>query len=96
MKLKNIKETIKDFTVKIFKSEEIEGEINQKKDLQNALNNYFGREFFVQMLTKNVTNIILLKEKSFQLLGILIYNSLLYILNIHLFFLLFFYFHILF
>ena len=78
----NIKETIKDFTVKIFKSEEIEGEINQKKDLQNALNNYFGRDFFVNMLTKNVTNIILLKEKSFQLLGTLIYNSLLYILNI--------------
>jgi hypothetical protein len=78
----NIKETIKDFSVKIFKSEEIEGEINQKKDLQNALNNYFGRDFFVSMLTKNVTNIILLKEKSFQLLGTLIYNSLLYILNI--------------
>mgnify|MGYP002624147128 CR=1 FL=1 len=78
----NIKETIKDFTVKIFKSEEIDGDVNQKKDLQNALNNYFGRDFFVNMLTKNVTNIILLKEKSFQLLGTLVYNSLLYILNI--------------
>ena len=78
----SIKETIKDFTIKIFKSEEIDEEPNQKKELLNALNNYFGRDFFVNMLTKNVTNVILLKEKSFQLLGVLIYNSLLYILNI--------------
>jgi hypothetical protein len=78
----NIKETIKDFTIKIFKSEEIEEDANLKKDLQNALNNSFGRDFFVNMLSKNVTNIILLKEKSFQLLGTLIYNSLLFILNI--------------
>ena len=78
----NIKETIKDFTVKIFKSEEIEEETKIKKDLQNSLNNPYGREFFVSLLSKNVTNIILLKEKSFQLLGTLIYNSLLFILNI--------------
>ena len=78
----NIKEIIKDFTVKIFKSEEIEEDANLKKELQNTLNNSFGREFFVNMLSKNVTNIILLKEKSFNLLGQLIYNSLLYILNI--------------
>ena len=78
----NIKEIIKDFTVKIFKSEEIEEDANMKKELQNALNNAFGREFFVTMLSKNVTNIVLLKEKSFQLLGTLIYNSLLFILNI--------------
>ena len=78
----NIKETIKDFTIKIFKSEEIEDEPNLKKDLQNTLNTHFGREFFCNMLSKNVTNIILLKEKSFSLLGFLIYNSLLFILNI--------------
>jgi len=78
----NIKETIKDFTIKIFKSEEIEDEPNLKKDLQNTLNSQFGREFFCNMLSKNVTNIILLKEKSFSLLGFLIYNSLLFILNI--------------
>ena len=78
----SIKETIRDFTIKIFKSEEIEEDANLKKDLQNALNNAFGRDFFVNMLSKNVTNIILLKEKSFQLLGTLIYNSLLFILNI--------------
>ena len=78
----NIKEIIKDFTVKLFKSEEIEEDVNLKKELQNALNNAFGREFFVNILSKNVTNIILLKEKSFNLLGQLVYNSLLYLLNI--------------
>ena len=78
----SIKETIKDFTIKIFKSEEIEGDITQKKDLQNALNSNFGRECFVNLLTKNANNIILLKDKSFHLLGILIYNSLLFVLNI--------------
>jgi hypothetical protein len=78
----SIKEIIKDFTIKIFKSEEIEGDINQKKDLQNALNSNFGRECFINLLTKNANNIILLKDKSFHLLGILIYNSLLFVLNI--------------
>ena len=78
----NIKETIKDFTIQIFKSEEIKEEANLKKELQYALNSQFGREFFVNMLSKNVTNIILLKENSFNLLGTLIYNSLLNILNI--------------
>ena len=77
-----IKETIKDFTMKIFKSEEIEEDQNKKKEMQNILNSPFGRNFFVSILSKNVTNIILLKEKSFNLLGALIYNSLLFILNI--------------
>ena len=78
----NIKETIKDFTMKIFKSEIIEEDQNKKKELQNAINQPFGREFFVSILSKNATNIILLKEKSFNLLYALIYNSLLFILNI--------------
>ena len=78
----NIKELIKDFSVKIFKSEEIEEDANIKKELQNALNNEFGRDFFVNLLSKNVTNIILLKEKSFNLLGDLIYNALLCTLKI--------------
>ena len=78
----SIKETIKDFTMKIFKSEVIEEDQNKKKELQNAINQPFGREFFVSILSKNVTNIILLKEMSFNLLYALIYNTLLYILNI--------------
>lgn len=77
-----IKETIKDFTMKIFKSEIIEEDQNKKKELQNVINQPFGREFFVSILSKNVTNIILLKEMSFNLLYALIYNSLLFILNV--------------
>ena len=77
-----MKEKIKDFTIKIFKSEEIETTGNDKKELQNDLNTKFGREFFVNLLSKNTVNIILLQDKSFQLLGTLIYNTLLYILQV--------------
>ena len=77
-----IKEKIKDFTVKIFKSEEIEDDAHLKKDLQNEINTNIGREFFVNLLSKNTSNVILLKDKSFNLLGQLIYNTLLYILQI--------------
>ena len=77
-----IKETIKDFTMNIFTSKDMKDDPNLKKDLQNTLNTPFGREFFVSILSKNVTNIILLKANSFQLLGSLIYNSLLFVLNI--------------
>ena len=76
-----IKEKIKDFTVKIFKSEEIEEDTHLKKDLQNDINTNFGREFFVNLLSKNTSNVILLKANSFQLLGTIIYNTLLYILK---------------
>jgi len=77
-----IKETIKDFTMKIFKSEDLGKEQKLKMEFQNVINNPFGRQFFVSILSKNLTNIILLKEKSFNLLGTLIYNSLLFVLNI--------------
>jgi hypothetical protein len=77
-----IKETIKDFTMKIFKSEDIGKNQKLKMSFQNVINTPFGRQFFVSILSKNLTNIILLKEKSFNLLGALIYNSLLFVLNI--------------
>ena len=77
-----IKEKIKDFTVKIFKTEEIEEDDHFKKDLQNDINTIFGRDFFVNLLAKNTSNVILLKDKSFNLLGTLIYNTLLYILQV--------------
>ena len=78
-----IKEKIKDFTVKIFKSEDIEtDDAHLKKDLQTDLNTNVGREFFTNLLSKNTSNIILLKDKPFNLLGTLIYNTLLNILQI--------------
>ena len=76
-----IKEKIKDFTVKIFKSEEIEEDSHLKKELQNDINTNVGREFFVNLLAKNTINVILLKDNSFHLLGTLIYNTLLDILK---------------
>ena len=79
----SIKESIKDFTMNIFTSKDIKDDQNFKKELQNTLNTPFGREFFVNILSKNFTNIILLKSNLFQLLGTLIYNCLLYILNIN-------------
>ena len=77
-----IKERIKDFTVKIFKSEEIEEDAHLKKDLLNDLSTNIGREFFVNLLSKNTSNVILLKDNSFNLLGTLIYNTLLSMLKL--------------
>ena len=77
-----MKEKIKDFTIKIFKSEDIETDSNMKKGLQNDLNSNVGREFFISLLSKNTSNIILLQDKSFNLLGTLIYNTLLYMLQV--------------
>jgi hypothetical protein len=70
----NLKETIKDYVIKIFKSEEVNLEQKEKTDLLNKLNLPFGRDFFISLLSKNSSNVILLKENSFHLLWNLIYN----------------------
>ena len=79
-----LKERIKDFTVKIFKSEELKIDDNNiKKEIGNDLNTSVGREFFVNLISKNTNNIILLKNNCFILLGKIIYNIiLLSLLNI--------------
>ena len=78
----NLKETIKDYIVQIFKSEEVNLEAKEKTDLVNKINSNFGREFFASLLSKNSSNVILLKENSFHLLWTLIYNCLLSTLNL--------------
>ena len=76
-----LKERIKDFTIKIFKSEELNTKDNNLiKEMLNDINTNIGREFFVNLLSKNTTNIILLKNDFFILLGTLIYNTLLSII----------------
>ena len=70
----SMKELIKDYVVKIFKSEEIVWEAKEKTDLMNKLNLPFGRDFFISLLSKNTLNVILLKDNSFHLLFQLIYN----------------------
>ena len=72
----NIKEFIKDYVVKIFKSEEVNLDAKEKTDFLSKLNLPFGREFFISLLSKNSSNIILLKDNSFQLLWFLIYMTL--------------------
>ena len=71
-----IKEFIKDYVVKIFKSEEVNLDAKEKTDLLSKLNLPFGREFFISLLSKNSSNIILLKENSSHLLWYLIYMTL--------------------
>ena len=71
-----IKELIKDYVIKIFKSEEVNLDTKEKTDLLNKLNMPFGKEFFISLLSKNSSNIILLKDNSFHLLWYLIYMQL--------------------
>ena len=83
-----LKERIKDFTSKIFKSEEIITNSDNKNNnsivnyILNDINTYIGREFFVNLLSKNTSNIILLKNNSYSLLGNIIFNTLLNILTL--------------
>ena len=72
----SLKETIKDYVMKIFKSEEVNLEQKEKADLLNKLNLPFGRDFFISLLSKNTSNVILLKENSSHILWTLIYNCL--------------------
>ena len=89
----SIEEIINEFGRKIFEGKQIEEDQKQKRELQNAVNSSQGRQCFVDLLSKqgdlknlklssNCDNIVLLNEKSFNLLGSLIYNSLLFILRI--------------
>ena len=71
----NMKELIKDYVVKIFKSEEIEWEAREKTELMNKLNTSFGRDFFISLLSKNTLNVILLKDNSLNDLVLLIKST---------------------
>jgi len=73
----NIKEYIKDYVVKIFKSEEVNLDQKEKTELFNKLTLPFGRDFFISLISKNTSNVILLKPDSFHLLGNIIYNCIL-------------------
>jgi hypothetical protein len=78
----NIKEAIKDYIIKIFKSEDVTLENKEKTDLLNKINLPYGREFFIGLLSRNSTNVILLKENSFSLLWTLVNECLLNTLNV--------------
>ena len=84
----DLKDRIKDFTTKIFKSEDLGTNPDNKNNnsivnyILNDINTNIGREFFVNLLSKNTTNIILLKSDSFSLLGNIIFNTILNILTL--------------
>ena len=78
----NLKETIKDYVVKIFKSEEVNLEQKEKAELLNKLNLPFGRDFFISLLSKNSSNVILLEDNSSHYFWTLIYNCLIYTLKL--------------
>ena len=72
-----IREIIKDYMRKIFKSEKIEYEDPKiKTELLNLLKKSFGREFFISLLSSNLKNIVTLQLNSFSFLKFLIYNVL--------------------
>ena len=72
--------------MKIFKSDisELENVNNNNltKEILNDINTNIGREFFVNLLSKNANNYILLKNDFFLLLGNVIFNTLLFIINL--------------
>ena len=79
-----IKEYIRDFAAKIFKSEinNINIDNTEKSDLMNLIENSYGRECFINLLSHNKGNMVLLQYDSFKLLGNLIYNTIIGTLKI--------------
>jgi hypothetical protein len=77
-----IKEYIHDFIAKIFKSEANNISNTEKSDLMNIIETTYGRECFINLLSHNTGNLVLLQFSSFKLLGNLIYNTLIGTLKI--------------
>ena len=77
----NIKEMIRDWIIKIFKSDELNLDGKTKVELQNNINKPFGRDFFISLLTSNKNKEIYLQKNSFNLLNTLIKETLLFCLK---------------
>ena len=78
-----IKEEIKDWVIKIFKSEVEDYKNNPKikTDVLSLINNPFGIKYFVDLISHNTQSVTLLQTSSFKLLLFIIYNALLFLLN---------------
>ena len=75
-----IQETIKTYIVKIFKAQDYEylDDCNHKFEVIKILNTTnYGRHYFVNLISKNLNNIIILPENFFELLFLVTYNTLL-------------------
>ena len=52
-----LQEYIKDFTIKLFSSEELNiYNIKLKTEIQNSITNSYGRKYFINLLLKNISN----------------------------------------
>ena len=83
-----ILEHINDLMTKLFKSEEISMDNDKKNVLSKSSKNDIqiiintseqGRKHFISLLSKNKSNVFLLADKCFDILGELIYNTLIFL-----------------
>ena len=78
----DIKESIVDFLTKVYKNEFDENIQIDKKILLNSLNSSYGRELFINNLFEN--NNVIINEKSYKFLEVIIFNCLLSFLKLEL------------
>ena len=81
----DLQEYIKDFTIKLFSSDQLNIYNNKlKTEIQNSISNSYGRKYFINLLLKNISNnnVVILKYSYFNFLGNLIYNLILSTLKI--------------
>jgi hypothetical protein len=78
-----LKEEIKEWVIKIFKSEVDDYKKNPKikTDVLSLINNPIGIKIFVDLISHNKQSVTLLQKNSFKLLGFIMYNGLLFLLN---------------
>ena len=83
-----ILERINDFMTKLFKSEEISMDNDKKNVLSKSSKNDIqmiittserGRKHFISLLSQNKSNVFLLADECFDILGKLIYNTLIFL-----------------
>ena len=78
-----VKDEIKEWVIKIFKSEIEDYKDNPKMrtDFLSLINNAFGIKCFVDLISHNNQSVSLLQVNAFKLLGFIIYNGLLFLLS---------------
>ena len=77
------KEEIKEWVIKIFKSEieDYREKPKIKTDFLSLINNPFGIKCFVDLISHNNQKITMLQKNAFKLLGFILYNGLLFLLS---------------
>ena len=78
-----LKDEIKEWVIRIFKSEVDDYKKNQKikTDVLSLINNPLGIKYFVDFISHNNQNVTLLQKNAFRLLGFILYNGLLFLLS---------------